>query len=111
MIDYYDYVNQPDQDFTTEKDMFRAYYYQCYDFVTNAIEKRFDQPDYKMYGTMESIVTNAVSGKSTTHLFDEQILSNGSSFRSLYEDDIGNSIKAVSYSSSCEREIQFSRCS
>ena len=88
MTDYYDYVNQPDQDFTTEKDMFRAYYYQCYDFVTNAIEKRFDQPDYKMYGTMESIVTNAVYGKSTTHLFDEQIFSNGSSFRGLYEDDI-----------------------
>ena len=37
---------------------------------------------------MESIVTNAVSGKSTTHLFDEQIFSNGSSFRSLYEDDV-----------------------
>ena len=88
MTDYYGYVNQPDQDFTTEKDMFRAYYYQCYDFVTNAIEKRFDQPDYKMYGNMESIVTNAVSGKSTTHLFDEQIFWNGSSFRSLYEDDI-----------------------
>ena len=80
MTDYYGYVNQPDQDFTTEKDMFRAYYYQCYDFVTNAIEKRFDQTDHKMYGTMESIVTNAVSGKSTTHLFDEQIFSNGSSF-------------------------------
>ena len=49
MTDYCGYVNQPDEDFTTEKDMFRAYYYQCYDFVTNAIEKRFDQPDYKMY--------------------------------------------------------------
>ena len=88
MTDCYGYCNQPDQDFTTEKDMFRAYYYQCYDFVTNAMEKRLDQPDYKMYGTMESIVTNALSGKSTTHLFDEQIFSNGSSFQSLYEDDI-----------------------
>ena len=58
MTDYCGYGNQPDQDFKTEKDMFRAFYYQCYDFVTNAIEKRSNQPDYKMYGTMESIVTN-----------------------------------------------------
>jgi len=75
MTDYYGYVNQLDQDFMTEKDMFRAYYFQCYDVVINATEKRFDQPDYKMYGNMETIVTNAVSSKSTADLFDEHHLS------------------------------------
>ena len=84
ITDYYGYVNQPDQDFMTEKDMFRAYYFQCYDVVTNAIEKRFDQPDYKMYGNMETIVTS----KSTADLFDEQVFTDGSSFRSLYADEI-----------------------
>ena len=88
MTDYYGYVNQPDQDFMTEKDMFRAYYFQCYDIVINAIEKRFDQPDYKMHGNMETIVTNAVSSKSTAVLFDEQVFTDGSSFRSLYADEI-----------------------
>ena len=83
--DYHGYVNQPDQDFMTEKDMFRAYYFQCYDV---AIEKRFDQPDYKMYGNMETIVTNAVSSKSTAYLFDEQVFTDGSSFCSLYADEI-----------------------
>jgi len=85
MTDYYGYVNQLDQDFMTEKDMFRAYYFQCYDV---AIEKRFDQPDYKIYGNMETIATNAVSSKSTADLFDEQVFTDGSSFCSLYADEI-----------------------
>ena len=88
MTDYHGYVNQPDQDFMTEKDMFRAYYFQCYDVIINAIEKQFDQPYYKMYGNMETIVTNAVSSKSSADLFDEQVFTDGSSFRSLYGDEI-----------------------
>ena len=88
MTDFFGYINQPDQDFATEKEMFRTYYYQCYDFVINTIEKRFDQPDYKMYENMEAIVTNAVSSKSINALFYEQVLTEGSCFHSLYQDEI-----------------------
>ena len=68
--------------------MYRANYFQCYDFVINAVNGRFDQPDYKMYSVMENIILNAVSGKGFSSLFYKEVFEDGSSFEDVYGEDI-----------------------
>jgi len=68
--------------------MFRASYFQTYDFVINAITDRFDQPDYKMYVAMENIVIQSMNGKDITGEIDKVIFQDGKSFREPYENEI-----------------------
>ena len=41
-------------------DMYRNIYFQAYDFTTNAIERRFNQPDFQMYIVMKDILLESV---------------------------------------------------
>ena len=42
----------------------RIKYYFVYDHLIGQIEERFDQPDYKIYATMEPILIDGMKGKS-----------------------------------------------
>ena len=82
------FSNQPDC-----KIYNKVIYYQAYDYdVINAISERFDQPDYKMYATMQNILFMPMGGKNVEEQMDEVVFNgrDGShvSFRSLYNDDI-----------------------
>ena len=58
--------------------MFRAKFLECYDF---------DQPDFQVYSTMETILLNAVRGQD----FDGQLnqtLNGIETFVSVYKEDI-----------------------
>ena len=41
----------------------RITYYTVYDHVIGQIQERFDQPDYKVYAAMESILIDGMMGK------------------------------------------------
>ena len=42
LTDFFGYVQVPEQEFCLSKDMYRAKYFECYDFVIKAISDKFD---------------------------------------------------------------------
>lgn len=87
LTDYHGYVTESEQNFKTEKDMYRPKYFEVYDFVIKAIIDRFDQPDYKMYAAIQNLLFMAVRGEDTTCEIDRQVFAD-TSFRVLYQDDV-----------------------
>ena len=87
LTDFFGYVQVPEREFCLSKDMYRATYFECYDFVIKAISDRFDQPDYTVYSATENIILMAFHGEDIN---DEmrRLLINNKSFETLYEDDI-----------------------
>ena len=87
LTDFFGYVQAPEQEFCLSKDMYRAKYFECYDFVIKAISDRFDQPDYTVYSAMENIILMTFRGEDVNDEMRRPLINN-KSFETLYEDDI-----------------------
>ena len=71
----------------TPKEMYRKMFYESYDYVIEAIQTRFDQPDYRMYTVMQNMVLNSIKGGDCTSEMSKEVL-DGHSFSNLYKDDV-----------------------
>ena len=87
LTDFFGYVQAPEQGFCLSKDMYRAKYFECYDFVIKAISDRFDQSDYTVYSAMENIILMTFRGEDVNDEMRRPLINN-KSFETLHEDDI-----------------------
>ena len=87
LTDFFGYVQAPEQELCLSKDMYRAKYLECYNFVIKAISDRFDQPDYTVYSAMENIILMTFRGEDVNDEMWRPLINN-KSFETLYEDDI-----------------------
>ena len=65
--------------------MYRAKYFESYDFVIKAIGDRFDQLDYTVYSAMENIILMTFRGEDVNNEMRRPLINN-KSFETLYED-------------------------
>ena len=72
---------QPEYD-GSPKDMYRRIYFEALDLLVQAIEDRFDQPGYRMYSCLETLLTKAVRKDD----FSDEIRK----VLEVYEDDSSN---------------------
>ena len=87
LTDFFGYMQPPEQEFCLSKDMYRAKYFECYDFVIKAISDRLDQPDYTVYCAMENIILMTFRGENVNDEMRRPLINN-KLFETLYEDDI-----------------------
>lgn len=52
---------------STAKELYSQQYFQCLDFVTSAIQDRFDQPGYKTLIQLENLLHNTARGDAYTN--------------------------------------------
>ena len=71
----------------TIEEYYRRYYYEVLDYTINSIRNRFNQPGYRTYKHIESLLLKAANGKSFDDDFDEVI--------SFYGDDFNSSTLRV----------------
>ena len=59
---------------------YRRYYFESLDLAINSIKSWFDQPGYRTYKNLESVLLNSVSGKDCELQYEE--------VRALYGEDV-----------------------
>ena len=52
---------------STAKEFYSQQYFECLDFVTSAIQDRFDQPGYKSLIQLENLLLKAARGDAYTN--------------------------------------------
>lgn len=62
----------------TVEDYYRKFYFEVLDSTINSIEKRFDQPGYRTYKQIKSLILKAAQGHRFETDFDEVVLFYGS---------------------------------
>ena len=88
------YVEASEQEFQALKDMYRARYFETYDFVITSTKERFNQSDYRMYATMQNIILKGIRGEEVESEIIKAVTGK-QSFQSLYKDGIDTTILAV----------------
>jgi len=68
----------------TPKDYYRQYYFEAIDLIVNCIQERFDQPGYKVYATLESVLIKACKNEP----FEEEL----KFICEFYKDDLNESL-------------------
>ena len=54
----------------TPKDYYRQIYFNSLDYTMSCIESRFNQPGYKVYSQIESLLVNAANNKDYSEQFE-----------------------------------------
>ena len=70
------------------KAMYRQMYFESYDYIINAITESFDQPDFKMYATMQNVFLYAINGLDFASEMVKPTIKNNVSFVDLYSDEV-----------------------
>lgn len=76
---------------SSPKDQYKIIYYEVYDKIITGIKERFNQPDYKMYATMQNILLKAARGEEFEDEIKREIMvveGEKFSFEKLYIKDI-----------------------
>ncbi len=55
----------------TQKGYYRQHYFEALDLTINCILNRFDQPGYKIYSTLETLLTKSCKGEEIDELLEE----------------------------------------
>ena len=50
---------------STARDHYRKLYFEAVDYLTSSIKERFNQPAFKMYATLETLLLKAANGEDT----------------------------------------------
>ena len=54
----------------TPEQVYRRIYFEALDLIVSSIEERFDQPSFKAYSNMESLLTGVLSSQDVSSQMD-----------------------------------------
>ena len=88
---------------TTVKDFYSQHYFECLDFIINAIKDRFDQPGYKALKQLENLLIKAARGEEYKDELESVVDHYGNDFT---QSSLQLEILISAFASSTNRERQ-----
>ena len=89
----------------TVEDHYRVIYFEAIDLITSSIEDRFDQPGYKIYEKLQTLLLKATAAKPYEEELEFVLSFYGSDFDSLL---LPTQLEVFSHNFKCEGEVVLS---